>query len=246
MNKLTLAAILAASAAVVSPASATIVTFDLGRSPTQNNISSLSTSLSNGLTATVTAKFFSGPVASLDNVSDLRNTANVDGTGANALLFVNTDGVGIPGGGSPTQIDTNQANRREAVLIEAGSALRLQSFRLAQVDSDDTIRIFGVNADGSLESLGFSGAIVGGGTGFTWTPTSGGRGTIAFNPELAPFNRFVVTSFIDGTNAVGQGFQIRSITAAVPEPATWAMMIGGFGVVGAASRRRRTQVSVAA
>jgi hypothetical protein len=25
----------------------------------------------------------------------------------------------------------------------------------------------------------------------------------------------------------------------VPEPATWAMMIGGFGFVGAASRRRR-------
>lgn len=31
---------------------------------------------------------------------------------------------------------------------------------------------------------------------------------------------------------------------AVPEPATWAMMIGGFGLVGAASRRRaRTSIS---
>ena len=29
-----------------------------------------------------------------------------------------------------------------------------------------------------------------------------------------------------------------NITNAVPEPATWAMMIGGFGLVGAASRRR--------
>ena len=36
-----------------------------------------------------------------------------------------------------------------------------------------------------------------------------------------------------------------SITAAVPEPATWAMLIGGFGLVGAAARRRRTN-SVAA
>lgn len=33
------------------------------------------------------------------------------------------------------------------------------------------------------------------------------------------------------------------IAAAVPEPATWAMMIGGFGFIGAALRRRR-QVSV--
>ena len=29
-----------------------------------------------------------------------------------------------------------------------------------------------------------------------------------------------------------------SVTAAVPEPATWAMMIGGFGLVGVAARRR--------
>lgn len=29
------------------------------------------------------------------------------------------------------------------------------------------------------------------------------------------------------------------LTAGVPEPATWAMMIGGFGVIGMAARRRR-------
>ncbi|QMW24536.1 PEP-CTERM sorting domain-containing protein [Sandaracinobacteroides saxicola] len=33
---------------------------------------------------------------------------------------------------------------------------------------------------------------------------------------------------------------------AVPEPATWAMMIAGFGLVGAATRRRRTMVAVSA
>lgn len=35
-------------------------------------------------------------------------------------------------------------------------------------------------------------------------------------------------------------------TGAVPEPATWAMMIAGFGAVGAAMRRRRNIVAVAA
>ena len=36
------------------------------------------------------------------------------------------------------------------------------------------------------------------------------------------------------------------LTAAVPEPASWAMMIGGFGMVGGALRRsRRTQVAFA-
>ena len=37
-----------------------------------------------------------------------------------------------------------------------------------------------------------------------------------------------------------------NLTAAVPEPASWAMMIGGFGMIGAALRRsRRTQVAFA-
>jgi hypothetical protein len=40
------------------------------------------------------------------------------------------------------------------------------------------------------------------------------------------------TSYIDAV----------SIGAAVPEPATWAMMLGGFGLVGAASRRRARSV----
>ncbi len=32
---------------------------------------------------------------------------------------------------------------------------------------------------------------------------------------------------------------LDGVSLAVPEPATWAMLIGGFGLVGAASRRRR-------
>ena len=34
-------------------------------------------------------------------------------------------------------------------------------------------------------------------------------------------------------------------TAAIPEPATWAMMIGGFALAGAAMRRRKVAVSFA-
>lgn len=35
-----------------------------------------------------------------------------------------------------------------------------------------------------------------------------------------------------------------TVTTAVPETATWAMMIGGFGIVGAALRRRRQSAKV--
>ena len=41
------------------------------------------------------------------------------------------------------------------------------------------------------------------------------------------------------------GFSQTPQASAVPEPATWAMMIGGFGLVGAAMRRRETSVRFA-
>lgn len=42
----------------------------------------------------------------------------------------------------------------------------------------------------------------------------------------------------DGSSLSGRAFA----ASGVPEPATWALMIGGFGMVGAALRRRRSGV----
>ncbi|UAJ12952.1 PEPxxWA-CTERM sorting domain-containing protein (plasmid) [Polymorphobacter megasporae] len=40
------------------------------------------------------------------------------------------------------------------------------------------------------------------------------------------------------TLAVGNFDASSAVTAAVPEPSTWALMIGGFGLAGGALRRR--------
>jgi len=61
-----------------------------------------------------------------------------------------------------------------------------------------------------------------------------GRGTGSF-----------ATSTIFGTGAPGQ-VVLPPPTGAVPEPATWAMMIGGFGLIGGAMRRRGQQTIVTA
>lgn len=45
-------------------------------------------------------------------------------------------------------------------------------------------------------------------------------------------------------SALNVGVQIESGTGAVPEPATWAMMIGGFGMVGGSMRYRRRKITV--
>src|SRR6476646_1371423 len=47
----------------------------------------------------------------------------------------------------------------------------------------------------------------------------------------------------DGNDYNGN-FRFTSIAAAVPEPANWALMIGGFGLAGMAARRRNRTVAV--
>lgn len=54
---------------------------------------------------------------------------------------------------------------------------------------------------------------------------------IRFTPGL-PIGRF-------GMDASGMGIANVSLLPAVPEPTSWALLIAGFGLVGAAQRRRR-------
>ncbi len=62
---------------------------------------------------------------------------------------------------------------------------------------------------------------------------------IAFGPGGGTTNR---TSFIFDNLTIGT---LGGLTA-VPEPASWAMMLVGFGMMGAAVRRRRTTIAVTA
>jgi hypothetical protein len=58
-----------------------------------------------------------------------------------------------------------------------------------------------------------------------------------FNPVLGPSDTFALGAF--GSN---DSFKIRTLTVAIPEPATWLMMIIGFALVGLARKRRQQNV----
>ncbi|MBB3692460.1 PEPxxWA-CTERM sorting domain-containing protein [Sphingomonas sp. BK580] len=60
------------------------------------------------------------------------------------------------------------------------------------------------------------------------------------NPTFAP-GSYTLTGYNDET---GGTLNIRSVNAAVPEPATWAMMILGMGVIGVAMRRQKVATNV--
>ena len=63
-----------------------------------------------------------------------------------------------------------------------------------------------------------------------------------FVPGVAGANQFYVFGFQDGDLP---GFAPQRISALVPEPGTWATMLLGFGVIGAALRRRKRPIASA-
>jgi hypothetical protein len=73
-------------------------------------------------------------------------------------------------------------------------------------------------------------------------PRGGGTGFYKFNAGAAGLDS------IDLNLSSSSGFVLYSTEegGVVPEPATWAMMIAGFGLVGAAMRRRKTVATVSA
>ena len=110
------------------------------------------------------------------------------------------------------------------------------------VSVDGAYNLFGFNAGNFFSSTGssaitvntnlgsyeFSPTVTYGGTALTFLGFKAGAG------ETISSVRFYSTAALGGTD-----FQIGNV-AGVPEPATWALMILGFGAVGGAMRRRQS------
>ena len=79
----------------------------------------------------------------------------------------------------------------------------------------------------------------GSGLGFT---TAAGTNVNLFYQDSTPSYRINTTGPFTSSFVTASSAPVRS---AVPEPATWAMMLVGFGAVGAATRHRRGKLIVA-
>jgi hypothetical protein len=75
---------------------------------------------------------------------------------------------------------------------------------------------------------------------------NGSSGDRDINNTNMSGNLFYVAAAFSNSSS-NDSFKINGITytSSVPEPASWAMMIGGLAVVGSAMRRRKTEVSFA-
>ncbi len=74
--------------------------------------------------------------------------------------------------------------------------------------------------------------------------TSTGNRTASLNPNRFSGDVWLIGPAWNNPDSRVDAFKISQL-AVIPEPATWAMMIGGFGLVGAAARRR-TRAGIAA
>jgi hypothetical protein len=79
--------------------------------------------------------------------------------------------------------------------------------------------------------------------------SAAGSFALTFGSAISPITLSNFSVRYQGIESASLGIRDGSAsgisTPAVPEPATWAMMIAGFGLVGGAMRRRRTGVAFA-
>lgn len=76
--------------------------------------------------------------------------------------------------------------------------------------------------------------------GFTQFVSSGDLFSLVGNMPVFNLGTFNLTSIVSGNSTL----RISAAAGAVPEPATWGLMLLGFGVMGGALRRRQTTARI--
>lgn len=170
-----------------------------------------------------------------------------------ATLGNYSSGLGVlntaDGNGSGNTHTIDNQNGQDFIVFQFSSAVQLSSITTTPynvsnlgTDSDASVR-WGNVSKAWNQSLGFDGqsvnAIANILSGQQDLLGSNAKQTRAVNGQASNL-WLVAAKNLD--NSKVDGFKLGAVTvkSAVPEPATWMMMIGGFALVGSAMRRRKT------
>ena len=137
---------------------------------------------------------------------------------------------GTPAGGHFLTVPNSQSSGTATFLL--GGSYSAVSFYWGSIDDYNKLEVLG--AGNAVLGTYFGNGLPAptAANGDQAAPTSNRR--VFFQSDAAPIVGFRFTS----TNYAFETDTYAGI-AAVPEPATWAMMIGGFGLVGGMARRRK-------
>lgn len=258
MRNLVVMAAATAALCTAAPASAAIV-FDFGAGGTDaNNVALGANATSTSFTfqssadpgtavvrgylyGTATSETLasdSGSVDSLDlAATNVRRSSGVaDRPGAGVGVCQSGDTAGD----QCNQTDSNGINEILSIAVTPGDQ-SLDTATFSIIDSNDTLNLFGVS-NGTYTRLGYFGSFADGFVG------SSGIATVKTSPGSSPGVYDVILSLVGGYDEywfaqnmnADDGFRLDAVAlSAVPEPTAWAMMIGGFALVGIGMRRRR-------
>jgi hypothetical protein len=153
-------------------------------------------------------------------------------------------------------IDDIMPNAEACVGYYDKNVLNTSAGDFAKQEEVDALKLLGLG-DGTvgtikvLEKLDNSGNFAKLLNGLTYIGVHYGRGNgpVDNSGGVTAFYRFNAGTNLDSfsfQNGSVSGVALYATGVAVPEPATWAMMLGGFGLLGASMRRRqRTTVTFA-
>lgn len=153
-------------------------------------------------------------------------------TGTYSLVTGSASGQYAAPAGDSTQYLAVGAGQAASLAISPG--VKSLSFYWGSIDAYNTVKFY----SGNTEVGSFTGSQI------PPAPADGNQGNL-FNNRRVNFSfdgaKVSSVQFSSSQNA----FELDTVAAAVPEPATWAMLLVGFGLVGVSVRRRSPTVVTA-
>lgn len=213
--------------------------------------------LTNGGTNSQVSKTFSNSEISMKATAFSINTSNVIKTSSLASW---SDGLGVTNPGNDNSHTIDNSGWKDFVVLQFNKSVSLTTATFTtgwhgMNDTDATIGHANVNwaAFAMPWNADLTGIFNNQNRSFLnqfdlYASNSHGNGnqTRNINPNLVTGNVWIISSALVNPDSFQDGFKIKqlgynipvSTVPGVPEPATWAMLILGMGVVGGAMRRR--------